>query len=105
MNEKEGEFNFKSKDGVDYPNKESYLFTGIIGGCGCGNSEEISVDVYNLFIKIATETPDKHIAIYKDRYSELIAHIFDAKGLTEHGTSIGGSWLTEKGKAIYEEIK
>lgn len=34
--------------------------------------------------------------------AELILHFLDQKGLTEHGTSVYGSWLTDAGKQFIE---
>lgn len=96
------EFTYKSKDEVWYPDFKSYLFTDCLGGCGCGNSDELAKDVLKVFLAIATKD-SSHELIYSDKYHELIAHMLDSAGITEHGSSVGGSWLSSKGKEVYQE--
>ena len=97
------EFNYVSPENVHYHDFSSYLFTEHLRGCGCGNSDEIAEDVLKIFILFAEKTDDRYRTIYKDKYNELIAHMIDGAELIEHGSSIGGSWLNEKGEALYKE--
>lgn len=98
------DFNFIDPSGHHWENKYDWLFNELIGGCACGNSEKIAEDVYKVFVSIAEERDDRYKTIYKSRYHELIAHVFDSRGITEHGSSVGGSWLTEKGQKIYNYL-
>lgn len=93
---------YKAPDDLTYDSPEEYLFIGILGGCGCGTSEEIAKDVMTLLLEISKGEREK---IYEDSYNELIAHMLDSKDLIEHGSQIGGSWLTEKGESIIKEYK
>lgn len=36
--------------------------------------------------------------IYSGGLLQFMAYILDDRGFTEHGSSIGGCWLTEKGE-------
>jgi hypothetical protein len=42
---------------------------------------------------------------YKNKEFEVIAHWFNSKELIEHGSGIGGSWLTDYGYQVYNTIK
>lgn len=93
----------EDSDGISWETPEEYLFIGILKGCGCGRSDELARDVATIFLAIAKDE-NAHTLIYENSYHELIAHWLHAAELTEHGTGIGGSWLTERGKAVYAEL-
>lgn len=109
-------------EGVHWESREDALFVGRLGMCGCGFSEEIGADVsawlqwraacitawagYEFGSgKPHPETPASPLADRDDVYVDLIAHLLDRAGLTEHGGSVGGSWLLPEGKAWVEALR
>ena len=87
-----------------------------LGLCGCGCPEE-TYEVIRKILNIQSsnakwETKQKQFSelcnadMDNANYSGLIQfvlYVLDNKGFLEHGSSIGGSWLTEKGK-IYLDL-
>lgn len=65
-----------------------------LGWCGCGCPEDAERCVLNLLSEIKVKTAD----VYADDLLLCLAYTLDHAGLLEHGTSIGGAWLTEEGK-------
>lgn len=93
------------QDGVSWSSIESWFFTGILGGCGCGSSDELGERAIKVFSNFASDDWDTRFSVYDNEADEVLAHWMHSKDLIEHGTSIGGSWLTEKGKNVFEVIK
>lgn len=78
------------------------IFFGDLSLCGCGNPEEAWKLIHSLLRLFAT----KEFA-YADAIRDLIGtegachfvlSMLDEAGLTEHGGSAWGSWLTKKGE-------
>ena len=92
------------QDGVYYDEPEEWLWYGILGGCGCGSANSFSLDAFKLLTLFATPHEQRGWSIWDDRFYELLAHWLDSCELIEHGTNIAGSWLTDKGKQVYEAI-
>jgi hypothetical protein len=83
---------------------KQWLFSGILGGCFCGYSEslsEMAFEVLDYFSKFEKDFD----WFYKNKEFEVIAHWFNSKELIEHGSGIGGSWLTDYGYQVYNTIK
>lgn len=93
-----------------------YTFN-ILGLCGCGCLENSLIDIRNYLRIVGMKSKDfptfdayykTYIArmkvyfdvesVYEDSLLQFMAYILDDKEFTEHGTSIGGAWITEKGK-------
>jgi hypothetical protein len=92
-----GLYNYIDQDGVAWSSPQEWFFIDILGGCGCGRSATFATEAVDLlrYFGDAAQKPKK-----LDERSELLAHWFDSRDLIEHGTVIGGSWLTEKGKQV-----
>lgn len=95
---------YEAPDGCWYESPAEYLWIGILGGCGCGSS-----DLPNIAVEVLRNFGREHMS--KNRFSvydkseyEVIAHWLDSKELIEHGSSVNGSWLTEKGKELLKII-
>ena len=86
-------------DGTTWNSYESSITIGLCGLCGCGR-ESIKDDL----IAIIRDT-DEIVKIPDDPYHELLLHVLDHADLLEHGTSIRGSWLSEKGRAVQGELR
>lgn len=93
-------------DGLSYENFRQYVLC-LLGFCGCSADEPI-----NDCIKAIKEY-SKHDGTcwYEDlgikgekKYLELLLAVLDNAGLIEHGFTIRGSWLTDKGKKIAEGL-
>lgn len=93
-------------DGCHYEKEAEALYFGQLGLCGCGcpsdihkilidclsannNEFECIVD-YKKIVEIVKNNPET--------IAELILHFLDSKGLTEHGSSVYGSWITKRGE-------
>jgi len=93
------------QDGVSWDSPLSWLWCGIMGGCGCGSSDtlqELAFEVLELFSK---PHKDRDFSVYDKIEYEIIAHWLDNVGMIEHGSSIGGAWLSEEGEQVFESIK
>lgn len=102
--EDDTEFGYIDQDGVSYRSPAEWLFTGIMGGCGCGSSEDLAVKAIELLIDFEKPHPDRRIDVYGQSFWELMAHWMDSVHLIEHGGSIGGAWLSEKGKQVHASV-
>lgn len=94
---------FEDGDGINWDSVADWFFVGVVGGCGCGISEEIAemaIELLTMFGKkeSAYNLCDSNVGF------EILAHWFDHKELTEHGTVITSSWLTEKGELVWNII-
>ena len=69
-----------------------------LGGCSCGRPYIFVRQLYD-YLKIA-----ENIGLPDDKYIPYM-YIADALGLTEHGSSVYGAWLTEKGKEIVKRVE
>lgn len=105
INDGDGEFAYIDQDGVSHTSPSQWLFTGIMGGCGCGSSEEFADEALKLLNNFALPHDKRNMDAYSDRFTELLAHWLDSAGLIEHGSNIGGSWLSEKGQQVHDAIK
>ena len=92
-------------DGAHYNNERSAMFYSLSASCGCGLPGEI----HSLFIQFLKQFSEEGtdasffevIEFVKDKpevAAEFIAHYLTQEGLLEHGNSVYGSWLTERGK-------
>lgn len=89
-----------------YGSPADFLWFYILGGCGCGNSDELKEKTWKVFEHFNQEIMGRDFNfIYENETNELIANWLDSKNLIEHGSSIGGSWLTEDGKELFEQLK
>lgn len=89
----------------------SFFSCDIIGLCGCGHPEDTIRSIRD-YLQIVNdknnddfETTKKKFlekfgadSVYDNPLLQFMAYILDDKGLTEHGTSIGGNWITDLGK-------
>ncbi len=96
-----------------YNSLYEFIYYEAIGGCGCGDSDKFIgyvKDIYkSLFEKNKMyDTPDypefikkTSELIYKTEINQLIVMIFDKYDIVDHGSSIGGCWLTEFGVSLH----
>lgn len=73
--------------------------------CSCGNPEDVDAQMTAYLLTLAGDefprpTP---VGVSADA-AVLLAYICDDLGWAEHGTSIGGSWLTDAGRTALAEL-
>lgn len=98
-------------DGVEYQTDEDFLESFLIevfDFCGCGHL----LDGTGVFLKqVLNAFDDNYLSLNKiedvcktDEIVDFTLHFLDANELTDHGSSVYGSWLTEKGIALREYL-
>jgi hypothetical protein len=116
--DKEKRFEFKTDpengmlvgpDGCHYDTEAEAMFYSRYAACGCGCPETIHkllVDCAKQFDgdwpKPGVEGIEKIVRERPDIVAEFIGHYLNADGLAEHGSSVYGSWLTERGEQFIE---
>jgi hypothetical protein len=111
---------------TNYPNEIQRFYYDDLKWCGCGNPDEalgFMRDVLEVMNLRSNENgAESHSVAHEEsawmrRTRELYAmlgdgmlglsylYVLDAHGLTEHGGSIGGSWLTHKGERVLALLK
>jgi hypothetical protein len=99
---------FIDQDGCSYDNPYEWLWTAILGGCMCGSADDLAIMAYKILEMFSNSGDDwnkRSFSVYDNIHYEIIAHWFDSVEITEHGSSVGGSWLSSKGKKIFESMK
>lgn len=89
------------------------FFGEAFGFCGCGclsMSIKFVRDILNCFEDSEDVTGYLKLdkakeACGNDNITDFVLHWLDTVELTEHGSSVYGSWLTEKGKALRDYLK
>ena len=97
----------KGHDGCHVDDPKEYLWFAVLKGCGCGSSNyfiELAWNVIDYFSQGFDERKSGYIYDEKHMENELMAQWLDSAGLLEHGTSVGGSWLSDEGKELHEAI-
>lgn len=105
-------------DGCHYENEHQACHYAVLHLCGCGSPEEaynFCRDALALFDRRGTNDnpPTKEwvnaetmlVSLVKERPAEaahVLAHFLSHLKLTEHGGTVGGSWLTENGTRIID---
>lgn len=83
----------------------------IIKLCGCGYPEDTIISIRN-YLQIVNDKLNEKWETTKEKFLkkfgveaasdnpllQFMAYMLDDKGLTEHGTSIDGNWITDLGK-------
>ncbi len=75
-----------------------------MGLCGCGTTGRESY--WAVLLNLLEEAEDHtEIGFYQNRWFEFGAKVLDSWGLLEHGSGIGGAWLTEDGALLLQFIR
>lgn len=94
--------------GCHYNSEAEAMYYDQIGLCGCGRPE----DVHKFLLDCMSANNDhytnlidhkKVIELIKAKpevVAEFVLHFLDDREITEHGSSVYGSWLTERGKQV-----
>ncbi len=96
-------------DGCHYETQAEAMFYNLYASCGCGCPEDIHkllVDCAKQFDgdcpKPGVEGIEKIVKERPDVVAEFIGHYLNEDHLAEHGGSVYGSWLTDRGKQFIE---
>lgn len=95
---------YKAPDGAWYDSPEEYFWMEILGGCGCGTSDILAEEAWAVFDYFAKK---EYVAGFFDDNGkrEILAHWMSSKDeFFEHGGSVYGTWLTEKGRDLYLKL-
>lgn len=97
-------------DGCHYDTEAEALYFNMKASCGCGSPHEVHAFLIECLRKFEGDTwPKSGVEAIKDVIAsnpeiaaEFIAHYLSSENLMEHGGSVYGSWLTERGKQFIE---
>ena len=92
------------QNGVSWKSPYDWLWSGILEACGCGSSDELSKIAFKVLQLFSLPHEERKWSVYDKQKYEILAHWLDSKGLLEHGSSVAGSWLTELGEDVYNNI-
>jgi hypothetical protein len=108
---KNSEDKYIDNDGVSWHDYKEYVFIGLLGFCDC-RDDKLYHDIFTVleaYGKAAKEGEllyyDKLLAGNPAKYVELILHCLTRAELLEHGSSLRGSWLTQKGQEVVEKLQ
>lgn len=84
------------------PNGPAYVLESLVntevGWCGCGDPSEVdAMMLAYLRARSHPEFPKPPTRFVGKQAEMLLAYVADRLGWTEHGTSIGGAWLSDDG--------
>lgn len=96
---------------------QNFFYFERLGWCGCGDPEAVMREICKYFSILDWRDSIRHYeremynklckkfreafgveSIYDNPLLMALAYAMDAAGFTDHGTSIGGAWLTDEGK-------
>ena len=75
-----------------------------LGWCTCGSSEEVEEQIL-LYLRALLVEPFKRDMQDVSAAWAVIAYVCDKAGWTEHGSSVGYSWLTSEGKEMLRKLE
>jgi hypothetical protein len=79
-----------------------------LGFCGCGLPDETRDWLADILSAIdSKEFNDIEKAVKEKPWlaTAFLMYVLDAAGYTEHGSSVGRAWLTDKGKEALAKLK
>ena len=92
---------------------ENFFYYEKLHWCGCG-APNMAKEVIRDYLEVVKVKFDSNADfeekfgvkfVYDDKLLLCLAYTLDAAGLTDHGSSIGGSWLTDEGKMFLWLLK
>jgi hypothetical protein len=105
----ESDFPYKDENGVHWSSKKSYLQQEFLDFYGCGSPDAAMVFIRDVLSLIKNGNgwgnPEIEALLPNEGIYHFVFYVLDHKGFIEHGTSIGGSWITDKGKELLVDIE
>ena len=118
--QKQEDGSYLDPEGCHHDDAESYIQCYVLGFCGCGMAEtnlryvrDCLRHIANLRLVWEKEKPESEAA-YKEwdeagkklmgNAEYFTRYVLDQKELTEHGGSVGGAWLTDKGEELLADL-
>ena len=96
---------FYEEDGCYHSDLESAVWCGVFGFCGCGDCQYELERLYaTLEILKREDRTDRNELYDVNNGYQIYLYLLDRYEFTEHGSSIYGSWLTDKGEALYKVL-
>lgn len=95
-------------EGCSWSDKKSYLQINVLNFCGCGDPDGAMVfvgDILKLMEDHNWYSAELNKLLPDERSRYFVLYMLDHLGLTEHGTSINCSWLTDRGKEVLTDIE
>ena len=85
----------------------SSILSDDLGLCGCGNAEA-SYALVRILLGLTpffNHTEAIEALVPDEAARHIVLSCLDSAGLIEHGTSIGGSWITPKGAFFLDVLR
>lgn len=79
-------------ESLAYQTTTDVILQGVFGFCGCGSPKDSLKKIYDGLMYIKKQVPAE--------VDDILLYVFDKEGLTEHGVSVWGSWLSDYGKQV-----
>ena len=78
---------------------EDYIMVDVLGFCGCGSPDTIlrNLERYLDIVEKRKYPKSDGLLVY--------AYVADAAKLTDHGGSVYGAWLTDKGEKVLRLLR
>lgn len=77
-------------------------FIQLFGFCGCGRPEKVMLYIRDYLLEVSKDISKRDMK--DDAAYWMAAYLCDDKGLTEHGSSVAGAWLTDLGREWLEKL-
>jgi len=103
---------FIDEDKCEWESYEQYVWSGVLDLCGCYSESlfDLTFEILGKLYEAKITKDGSYFYDYKEQsqhytdLQELILHNLSRANLTEHGCSVRGGWLTDKGFKLCEMI-
>lgn len=75
-----------------------------LGDCGCGQSDQ-RLELVRQVLRDCPLYEDERWRAYDSPLAEWLLAIMAGADLIEHGSTLGGSWITEKGQRLLSALE
>jgi len=97
----ESPFPYLDDQGVSWTSRANYIELNILGFCACGDPDASLLYVEKMLLALR----DKDRKAFNDDAGQFFLYWADHNEFADHGTSIHGSWLTDKGLELLRDIE
>lgn len=109
----DSEYPYLDDEGTSHRSKSDYLQQNCLNSCGCGDPNS-AMKIVRDTLQYCIDWKDKK-GVYIDWLVKnvfggiegaayFVLYFLDHNGYTEHGSSVHGSWLTDKGEELLGDI-